>query len=158
MPLVAVFRNQPVSFVLDAAEKIQLHAVQLHGDEDSDYIVELRKQLDATIEIWKTLHVTDTLPSPPKTKVDALLLENGNSKLAGGSGKSFDWLLLEKVDDMYKAYSKSELILAGGLNPDNILAATQTGMQRFDLASGVEFAPGKKDIHKTKQLFLKVRQ
>jgi len=157
LPLVAVFRNQSVEFVLAAAEQIKLHAVQLHGDEDAAYITTLKEKLDTSIQIWKTLHVTDTLPPQPAVKVDALLLENGNSKLAGGSGESFNWSLLEKIAETYTDYSINEIILAGGLNPDNIDAAKQTDLQRFDLASGVEFTPGKKDIRKTKQLFKNIR-
>jgi len=113
LPLVAVFRNQSVDFLIKASTKIKLHAVQLHGDEDSAYIQTLRDELDDSIQIWKTLHVTDHLPQPPEVKVDALLLENGNAKLAGGSGESFNWELLNNLRDTYKGYSLNEIIIAG---------------------------------------------
>ena len=138
LPLVAVFKDQALGYVLETVQSVDLHAVQLHGSEDEKYISELREELPDTVMIWKTLHVTGKLPEPPSVKVDALLLENGNSKLAGGSGERFDWTLLDKALTTYKDYSINSIILAGGLSPENISQAMQTPIQRFDLASGVE--------------------
>ena len=158
LPLVAVFRNQTIDYIVEATKTIPLHAVQLHGDESDDYIAMLRSLINSNIQIWKTLHVTDHLPTAPKTKVDALLLENGNAKLAGGSGESFDWTLLNTLKTRYKEYSIDEIILAGGLNPDNISAAMQTPIKRFDLASGVENKPCFKNRFKINKLFTTLRQ
>ena len=158
LPLVAVFRNQTIKYITQATSQINLHAVQLHGDESDEYIIELRALINPRIKIWKTLHVTDHLPQAPTVKVDALLLENGNAKLAGGSGKSFDWSLLNDIQSTYKGYSIKEIILAGGLNPDNINTALLTPLQRFDLASGVENRPGFKNRFKLNKLFQNLRQ
>ncbi len=158
LPLVAVFRNQTIEYLVEAAKEITLYAVQLHGDESDAYITELKELINPDIEIWKTLHVTDHLPAPPSVKVDALLLENGNSKLSGGSGESFDWSLLDNVATTYKEYSLENIILAGGLNPDNIATAQQTPLIRFDLASGVENRPGFKNRFKIQKLFTTIRQ
>ena len=158
LPLIAVVRNQSLDYIVEASKKIPLQAVQLHGDESDDYISELRKLIPSDIQIWKTLHVTDILPAAPSVKVDALLLENGNSKLAGGSGESFDWSLLNTLETTYKDYSLDEIILAGGLNPNNIAEAMQTPLTRFDLASGVENKPGFKNRFKIQKLFTTLRQ
>ncbi|MBT8141200.1 MAG: bifunctional indole-3-glycerol-phosphate synthase TrpC/phosphoribosylanthranilate isomerase TrpF [Gammaproteobacteria bacterium] len=158
LPLVAVFKDQTIDEVVETAQLASLHAVQLHGSENDDYLETLREKLPASVEIWKTLHVTDHLPKPPAVPVNALLFENGNSKLSGGSGESFDWSLLESVADTYKGYSSDQLILAGGLNSDNIAQAMQTPIQRFDLASGVESRPGFKDEKKIQQLFAAIKQ
>jgi len=158
LPLVAVFRNQKIDYVAQAAQDISLHAIQLHGDESDEYISQLRELINPNIEIWKTLHVTDHLPPAPLSKVDALLLENGNAKVAGGSGESFDWNLLKNLETTYKNYSLNQIILAGGLNPGNITQAMQTPLHRFDLASGVENKPGFKNRSKIQQLFTTLRQ
>ena len=158
LPLVAVFRNQSIEYIVESTKKVRLHAVQLHGDESDKYITKLRALINSDIQIWKTLHVTDHLPPAPSVKVDALLLENGNAKLAGGSGESFDWALLKDVATAYKDYSLDEIILAGGLNPDNISTALQTPLMRFDLASGVENRPGFKNRSKILKLFKILRQ
>jgi len=158
LPLVAVFRNQSIEYILEATTTISLYAVQLHGKESDQYISELRDLLDPSIQIWKTLHVTDHLPPAPKAKVDALLLENGNSKLAGGSGESFDWSLLNSLATTYKDYPLDQIILAGGLNPSNIAKAMQTPLTRFDLASGVENKPGIKSRFKIQELFTTLKQ
>ena len=135
-----------------------MHAIQLHGNEDDLYLENLKQSLPKHVEVWKTLHVTDHLPKPPETKVDALLLENGNSHLAGGSGQTFNWELLDKVDLTYGNYAAEQIILAGGINPNNIIQAVNTKVQRFDLASGVEASPGKKDIQKIQKLFRHLRR
>ncbi len=158
LPLIAVFRNQTLDYIIESTKKIPLHAVQLHGEESDDYISELRKIIHPDIQIWKTLHVADHLPAAPSVKVDALLLENGNAELAGGSGESFDWALLDTVETKYKDYSIVDIILAGGLNPDNIAKAMQTPLTRFDLASGVENKPGFKNRIKIQQLFTTLRE
>lgn len=63
----------------------------------------------------------------------------------GGTGKVSDWGRFRKL---VQAYPNSLWILAGGLGPDNIAAATQSGATFFDLNSGVELAPGLKSAEK----------
>jgi len=83
--------------------------------------------------------------------VDYILLDAKAPKgetQRGGHGMSFDW-------DVLKGFTaKTPLILAGGLNPQNITAAKRTGITFFDVSSGVEAAPGVKD-HLKIQAFMK---
>ena len=158
LPMVAVFKDQSCDYVCKVANKADLYAVQLHGQEDDTYLRKLRTELPVSVEIWKTLHVTDHLPKPPSVKVDALLLENGNHKLAGGSGEAFNWSLLKDVASAYKDYSPFQIILAGGINIDNLDKIKNTPILRIDLASGVESKPGIKDHIKIKQFFTTLRQ
>jgi phosphoribosylanthranilate isomerase len=70
----------------------------------------------------------------------------------GGTGTTFDW----EIAIAAKAYGR--IILAGGLNPDNIGEAIQTVKPHaIDVNSGVESAPGKKDKNKLEQLFKVIR-
>ena len=63
----------------------------------------------------------------------------------GGTGKVSDWTRFQKL---LQKYPQSLWILAGGLGPDNIAAAAQSGAGFFDLNSGVELAPGLKSAEK----------
>lgn len=149
---VGVFVNAPLEQVDDYARQLQLHAVQLHGQEDQDYISQLRKVLPATCQIWLARGVSDSLPALNLQGVDYYLLDCQIGQQSGGTGQRFDWQLLNTITD------KSKLILAGGLEADNIQQARQTGVAILDLNSGVESAPGIKDHDKLTHTFNRLRQ
>lgn len=87
---VGVFRNQDIADVVDKAKVLSLAAVQLHGNEDQQYIDKLRDALPENIAIWKALSVGETLPARELQHVDKYVFDNGR----GGSGQRFDWSLL----------------------------------------------------------------
>ncbi|CNH08891.1 bifunctional indole-3-glycerol-phosphate synthase TrpC/phosphoribosylanthranilate isomerase TrpF [Yersinia pekkanenii] len=131
---VAVFRDAKVETIQQTAERLSLAAVQLHGQEDQTYINQLREALPAGCQIWKALSVKDTIPARNLTHVERYVFDSGN----GGTGQQFDWSLLadQPLDNV---------LLAGGLGPDNCDAAAQLGCAGLDINSGVESAPGIKD-------------
>ncbi|MGP3591757.1 bifunctional indole-3-glycerol-phosphate synthase TrpC/phosphoribosylanthranilate isomerase TrpF [Vagococcus sp. WN89Y] len=143
---VGVFRDAPPEEVAAIAEKLSLHAVQLHGEEDQTYIDALREQLGATTQIWKALSVGESLPPRNLQQVDKYVLDNGQ----GGSGQRFDWSLLagEALDNV---------LLAGGLGADNCVQAAVSGCAGLDFNSGVESQPGIKDASKLASVFRTLR-
>ena len=142
---VGVFRDEPAEKVADVATLLGLHAVQLHGREDADYVQALRRELAPSCEIWTALSVgRDPLESRGG---DRLLFDNGN----GGSGRSFDWSLVEGHPELSRA------IVAGGIGPDNAPAARQLGAYAIDVGSGVEERPGRKSPDKIAALFEALR-
>ncbi|WP_187487735.1 bifunctional indole-3-glycerol-phosphate synthase TrpC/phosphoribosylanthranilate isomerase TrpF [Duffyella gerundensis] len=143
---VGVFRNAPVEEVAQVARELGLAAVQLHGDEDRDFVAALRDMLPASTQIWKAFSVKEILPARDWPHVDRYVLDNG----AGGSGQRFDWNLLqgEKLDNV---------LLAGGLAADNAVSAAQLGCAGLDFNSGVESAPGIKDHSKLAAVFQTLR-
>ncbi|MDX7998348.1 bifunctional indole-3-glycerol-phosphate synthase TrpC/phosphoribosylanthranilate isomerase TrpF [Xenorhabdus sp. Reich] len=143
---VGVFQNQSVDFVSDTARALSLTAVQLHGHEDKDYINALRSVLPEHCEIWKAIDMAKVAEFSELSNVDHLLLDNG----AGGTGKSFDWQLIEPQ-------FKHNSILAGGLNADNCQQAATLGCYGLDFNSGVEISPGIKSSQKIKQVFQQLR-
>lgn len=153
---VGVFVDQPIETLVKYANKLQLTAVQLHGNEDQAYIDELRAKLNAECLIWKAIGVTDHIPSLDYQGVDRILLDCKIGDQSGGTGKTFDWQLLSK-DGKSLIPNDIELILAGGLNAGNIKEAVATGVTGFDLNSGVESAPGIKDHQKITQAFVQLR-
>ena len=143
---VGVFRDAPINAVVSKAESLSLTAVQLHGSEDQHYIDELRQQLTPQVQIWKAQSVADALPARNLNHVDKYVLDNGQ----GGSGERFDWSLLngEKLDNV---------LLAGGLSPDNCVEAAKAGCAGLDFNSGVESQPGMKDASKLASVFKTLR-
>ncbi|MGL4380869.1 MAG: bifunctional indole-3-glycerol-phosphate synthase TrpC/phosphoribosylanthranilate isomerase TrpF [Vibrio sp.] len=145
---VGVFQNHPAAQVADIASQLGLFAVQLHGEENAQYVRELRATLPASIEIWKAYGVSDTLPQLLTESIDRHLLDAKIGAQSGGTGHSFDWRLLPQHHD---------LMLAGGLSAENVAQAAQLGCRGLDFNSGVESAPGQKDANKLQQVFQQLR-
>ncbi|CAO1652043.1 phosphoribosylanthranilate isomerase [Parasphingorhabdus sp. NYA22] len=117
--------------------------VQFHGSETPEWLKLV--QDNSGLEIWKALGVKDK-PTLAKSSryvgaADRLLFDAPAQALPGGTGTSFDWSLLAGHDHQV------DWGLAGGLDPDNVadaLNATQAPL--VDVSSGVESAPGVKDV------------
>lgn len=149
---VGVFVDASIEQVVAMTKKLNLSAVQLHGTEQQSYISQLRNQLPTPCQIWLAKGVNNSLPALNETDVDYFLLDCQVGQQTGGTGQSFDWRLLSDIKD------KSKLILAGGLNADNIVAAAKCELAMLDLNSGLESSPGIKDPQKITQIFSLLRQ
>jgi len=137
---VGVFRDAPQQTVVDIATLLNLHAVQLHGHEDVEYVRSLRRELPQC-EIWTALSVgRDPLASRGG---DRLVFDNAD----GGSGRSFDWSLIERHPDLQRA------IVAGGIGPNNARSARALGAYAIDIGSAVDLYPGRKSPEKIAALF-----
>ena len=133
-----------------------LTGVQLHGEENPAFCQELR-QLLPEIELLKALRIKTTeslaLADTYAHCVDTLLLDAYHPQLAGGTGKTLDWNALKQFRPPLP------WLLAGGLTPDNILEALEElNPDGIDLSSGVEIAPGDKDLAKVMLLFKRLAQ
>lgn len=131
---VGVFRDQGRDKVVQTVNGIGLRAAQLHGNESPDTCRWIADRVPVTIR---------ALPagSPDLRRIDdfgadLLLLDSPTP----GSGTVFDWSLAEG------APSNRPMLLAGGLDPDNVAGAIER-VRPFgvDVASGVEASPGRKD-------------
>ena len=149
---VGVFVNAPVQQVADFANSLDLSAVQLHGKEDQTYIDTLKPLLPTTCQLWLAKGVTDLLPDMHEQQVDKFLLDCQVGKQSGGTGQAFNWQLLNQVAD------KSQIILAGGLSPQNIKQAASHAVAVLDLNSGIESLPGIKEPQKITQTFSLLRE
>jgi phosphoribosylanthranilate isomerase len=84
--------------------------------------------------------------------VNTLLLDAYHPQQLGGTGKTLDWNMLQQFSP------NCPWFLAGGLTPDNIVEAlNQVKPSGIDLSSGVERAPGDKDLDKVAQLFARLQ-
>jgi len=140
-----VFRDAPLRIVSDIATLLNLHAVQLHGHEDVEYVRALRRELPPTCEIWTALSVgREPLASRGG---DRLVFDNGD----GGSGQSFNWALVEQHPEL------SNALIAGGLGLHNARAAQRMGAYAIDVGSAVDRQPGSKSPEKIAALFEALR-
>ncbi|MBS0908392.1 bifunctional indole-3-glycerol-phosphate synthase TrpC/phosphoribosylanthranilate isomerase TrpF [Tatumella sp. JGM118] len=146
LKFVGVFRDDTPEQIAGIARRLGLSAVQLHGDEDADLIARLRQQLPDDVAIWKAFSISDHLPARDLPCVDRYLFDQGK----GGSGQCFDWSLLKGQD-------LRNVMLAGGISPENCAAAADTGCAGLDMNSGVERAPGIKDTDKLADVFRQLR-
>ena len=132
---VGVFVDEDPLVIADLVGSGIIDAVQLHGVEDGAYIHGLRRLVDAPV--IKTFLVRDRgdIEAANRSDADYVLLDSGM-----GSGRTFDWSLLEDMDRDY--------ILSGGLNPGNIHDAVEMlHPYGVDVSSGVE-TDGRKDPSK----------
>tara|TARA_R110002167_G_scaffold161279_6_gene357429 strand:- start:28 stop:1413 length:1386 start_codon:yes stop_codon:yes gene_type:complete len=149
---VGVFVNAPIEQVVKYTQELELAAVQLHGQEDQPYIDNLRSKLPTNCQIWLAKGVKDTLPTLDESGVDYFLLDCQVGDQSGGTGQAFSWQLLDAITD------KSNIILAGGITPNNVKQAANLGVAMLDLNSGVESAPGIKQQQKINQAFSQLRE
>lgn len=150
---VGVFVDQSEEFVSRSADKIGLYAVQLHGDEDRNYIERLRKLTPA--KIWKAVRVrtAEDVLNADSSGADMLVLDSFSENSNGGTGKTFDREIISNIRTV------TPFLLAGGLNADNIeksLKILPAGCG-VDLSSGIE-SNGVKDFRKIKQIINIVRK
>ena len=137
---VGLFVNANPSFVDEVLCEVPLDTLQFHGDESlldcSQYQMPFIKSLRVKPET-NVFQVADEFSS-----ASAILLDSFNPSAYGGTGEAFDWSLA-CVD------ISLPIILAGGLNETNVSAAiSQVKPYAVDASSGVESAPGVKDIDK----------
>ncbi len=145
---VGLFVNEPMPRIRRAMAAARLDVVQLHGDESpQDCLLE-------PLRVIKALRVQDasSLAAADSYQVSALLLDAWCDEAYGGTGKRFDWQLAKRLT------GQRSLILAGGLNPENIIDAVRlVKPYGVDVSSGVEARPGKKDHQKVAEFICRVR-
>lgn len=137
---VGVFVNEEANRVLDVASELGLNAVQLHGDESPEFCDQL-----GSIKTIKAIRVGQDfdLSLIQKYRVDMVLLDSSVKGSYGGTGRRFDWRVA------LEAKRLAPIILAGGLTTENVWdAITHVRPAAIDVCSGVEAAPGRKDLEK----------
>ena len=148
---VGVFVNMDKTKLVNIAGDCGLIAVQLHGDEDNQYIEDLRRLLPAETLIIKAVRVknSDSLKTVSSAECDILLFDSYHPESAGGTGDVFNWSLLQGFPRPY--------FLAGGLNQDNVKSVlNKLSPWGVDVSSGVE-TDGYKDLIKIREFIMCAR-
>lgn len=151
-----------VEKVLDVAEKVRPNIVQLHYEETLDEVIEIARHMRMQgIKTIKALRIDASgkcrfeIDDPAMAArelssagISAILVDSYTEAMPGGTGVRVDVETFEKVQEA----SALPVILAGGLNPENIHSLV-TRLRPFavDVLTGVEMKPGKKDVNKVGQ-------
>jgi phosphoribosylanthranilate isomerase len=139
-----VFVNQSIAEIMDAEGIAKLDIIQLHGDEDANFVIELRKMTEA--KILKVFRVGPAFDAPAAVEypVDGVLLDSFSGTEMGGTGVTFDWNVAASLSRLI-----DKLYLAGGLTPENVAESVRAVRPyAVDVASGVETSPRTKDPKK----------
>ena len=166
---VGVFVNETVEKILEISEKAGLNLIQLHGDEDENLVFRLRQRLSKDVKIIKVFRIGETFNfqlSIFNINVDYFLFDT-DCKAFGGTGKTFDWNILNQIE-IPKPY-----FLSGGISLENIdellnfvkvnlhenKTLTKLNPQKplaLDINSKFEIEAGVKDLEKIRLLMDKI--
>ncbi|MEO0543007.1 MAG: phosphoribosylanthranilate isomerase [Pseudomonadota bacterium] len=149
---VAVTVDADDAFLDEIVAVAQPEILQLHGKETPERLGEVKSRHSR--ETWKALSIStvDDLAKldPYRGIADRFLLDAKppkGSQLPGGNAVSFDWSILSKMPE------NTDYLLSGGVDMNNAAEAVAAGATALDLSSGVESAPGIKDIGKIRAFF-----
>jgi phosphoribosylanthranilate isomerase len=154
-----VFVDAGFEEITGIVEECGLTGVQLHATNDPALASKLRQYFSEAqgrgpIRILKVIHYGGDLEAQiqgaqSNSAIDGVLVDSRTATLVGGTGQKFDW---DAASGSFKAAgSHLRMIVAGGLNPDNVGEAIRTLRPwGVDVASGVEASPGMKDPAKVK--------
>ncbi|MFA0810643.1 phosphoribosylanthranilate isomerase [Microbulbifer epialgicus] len=138
--LTGLFVNAAQGEVDQALELVPLNLLQFHGEEGARYCEQFRRPYIKALRMKEGLDTIAAMEEHPKSR--GFLLDAYRPGVPGGTGETFDW-------DRVPQNSPRSIVLAGGLNPDNVANAIKAAHpQGVDVSGGVEQAPGKKDPQK----------
>lgn len=149
---VGVFVDETFDGVMGTVQACGLDAVQLHGHEPPELVLRLRGEGLIVIKAL-FLRRNPRLVDADAYRPSGFLVECGVGKLPGGNAEAWDWAVARPLVDRHP------LVLAGGLGPENVVQAIEQAQpDAVDLSSGVEAAPGAKDLRKVAALMAAVRR
>jgi len=142
---VGVFVDENPKIVASAANDDVIDLIQVHGSEGPGEIERIKAFTTKTVIQAIKVHSKEDILLAMQSPADGILLDSGM-----GSGETFDWSLLEPIRRPY--------MLAGGLNPENVVDAIRRCHPfAVDVSSGIE-TDGKKDREKMQAFIQAVRQ
>ncbi|WP_415326532.1 phosphoribosylanthranilate isomerase [Chryseobacterium sp. MMS23-Vi53] len=153
---VGVFVNESLEKILEISEKANLNFIQLHGDEDENFVSELKKKLKPEIGIIKVIRIgswaMEAVSKIQKTinkqlKTSNYILFDTDSKAFGGTGKKFEWNILNEIEIPLPYF------LSGGISEENTNDINILNQKPFalDINSKFEIDAGVKDINRIKK-------
>ena len=148
---VGIFVDETKEDVIKIAEDAGLDMLQFHGSESPEYCAFFRDKYKV-IKAFR-VNTKDDLKYVNDYDTDYYLFDAYKSTCVGGTGEMFDWNILKDFEIV------KPFLLSGGLNPENVERAIKEVVPyAVDVSSGVESAPGKKDIMLLKKFVANVRK
>ena len=162
IPAVGVFVNEDISVITSLVQNGCIVLIQLHGEEDADYIRRLREVCDVPVIKAVKVQTVEQIRQAAALPVDYLLLDTYRKGVLGGTGEAFDWELLREAKAAAGDTAEGELFgkpyfLAGGLHAGNLREAAALGSYGLDVSSGIE-TDGSKDFTKMVEVMELVRK
>ena len=148
---VGVFVNSPIAQLINIQKKYKLDYLQLHGNESPNYVSEA-KQFCKVIKVFSVKEKIDMNEVKLFDMVDLFLFDTF-TKDHGGSGRKFNWKILEE----YKGHIP--FLLAGGITSDDLEELQTLKHEKLlgvDINSGFENAPGVKNIDLIDDFYKKI--
>ena len=146
---VCVYVNTDEDFIYKTSSFFNNPILQFHGDEDQNFCETFG------LDYWKAIRIKDENDIEKISEYNsasAILLENHKDGTYGGTGESFNWELLNDIDNDFQNF-----VLSGGINSENVDNALKTNSWCLDLNSGVESQEGIKDILLIKDILKTIR-
>ncbi|HIE34499.1 MAG TPA: phosphoribosylanthranilate isomerase [Candidatus Altiarchaeales archaeon] len=137
-------------------ERINPDYIQLHGDETIDFVRKIKEEIKTGI-IKKISVDKNAIEKAREFSgiVDAILLDTKMKGMVGGTGKTHNWNISRKIVELVE----KPVILAGGLNPENVgEAIEQVKPYAVDVSSGVESMTGKKDMKRVEDFIMNAKE
>lgn len=150
---VGVFVNASLEQILAKAQTFSLEYIQLHGDEPPAFCSELKNRGLKVIRAQRIANTDDIIRAESYNMADLMIFDT-KTELYGGSGKKFNWQLLEN----YKGCVP--FLLSGGIRSDTfeeIKAFFHPQFAGIDLNSGFEISPALKDVGKLNNFIEKIK-
>jgi len=148
MKIVGLFMNAMADEIREIVRSAPVDLLQFHGDEPADFCRMFEQPYVKALAMGSGVDVSASLSAYPDAA--AVLLDSHMNGHAGGTGQVFDWSTIP--DTLAKPF-----ILAGGLTPDNVVQAIYAAHPyAVDVSSGVESAPGVKDVDRMTQFIHEV--
>lgn len=149
---VGIFVDPDPRRAREIFDDVVLDFVQLYGGDEPRFLEEsglAPQRLIRSISVGSE----DDLTAIEKTSASIIHLDTKVEGKAGGTGRTFDWSLAARAADFGK-----QIILSGGLNPDNVAEAIKAASPNaVDVVSGVESEPGKKDSEKVREFIRRAK-
>ncbi len=135
---VGVFMDQEAEQVEEIVQYCGLTLIQLHGSESPEYCGRFSERVIKAFQVHPGMGAE--VLSPYEDVVSGFLLDTYDKDQGGGTGKTFDWSIIEKL------HPQQPVILAGGLGVENVARAIeQVKPFAVDVNSAIETEPGRKD-------------
>ena len=141
---VCVYVNADENYIYETSSYFNNPILQFHGDEENNFCESFG------LDYWKAIRVKDKEDLETISlynSAQAILLENHKEGSYGGTGESFNWIILKDIEN-----DDQNFVLSGGINSQNVDNALKTNSWCLDLNSGVESQEGIKNIELVKDI------
>ena len=157
--VVALVVNMPQDELVELADNVLFDIIQFHGDESPEQCQQLAstvnkrwiKALRVNADTDSAVSVRAQIDEFAKAGASSILLDAYHQHKYGGTGARFDWSLIPQDSSL-------PIILAGGLNAENIAATLELPIYAVDVSGGIEIDKGKKDPAKMRAFMKAVKR